>query len=75
VELRHLTLLPALARAVLAAPEHQDEAVVALQVRQAVQVAVLVGQLEVGQGPAGLQVLAHASLLGIGVPGMLSATR
>ena len=65
VELDHLALLLALARAVLAAAEHEDEAVVALQVRQAMQVAVLVGQLEVGQGHAGLEVLAHGLLLGM----------
>jgi hypothetical protein len=70
VELDHLLLLLALARAVLAAAEHEDEAVVALQVGEAMQVAVLVGQLEVGQGQAGLEVLAHESLLGIGVPGI-----
>jgi hypothetical protein len=64
MELDHVPLLPTLARAVFAAPEHEDEAVVALEVGEAVQITVLVGQLEVGQGPAGTQVLAHESLLG-----------
>jgi hypothetical protein len=64
VELDHVPLLPALARAVLAAAKHEDEAVVALQVREAMQLAVLVRQLEVGQCRARLQVLAHRSLLG-----------
>src|SRR4051812_37017918 len=69
VELDHLLLLLALARAVLAAAEHEDQAVVALQLRQAMKVAVLVGQFEVGQGHAGLEVLAHGLLLGSATPG------
>jgi hypothetical protein len=59
VEPHHLALLPALARAVLAAAEHEDQAVVALQVREPMALAVLVGELEVGQHHAGLEVLAH----------------
>ena len=51
----HLALVLALARAVLAAAEQQHHGVVALELRQPARHAVLVGQLEVGQGRAGGQ--------------------
>jgi hypothetical protein len=69
VEAQQLAVVHALARAVLAAAEVQDEQVVALQVRQPVQVAVLVAQLEVGDGRAGLEVPAHGRSLVVGGEG------
>jgi hypothetical protein len=62
-ELEHLALVLALARAVLATAEHQHHEVVALEVGEPVRRPVLVGQLEVGQGHARLQVAAHRGLL------------
>jgi hypothetical protein len=52
VQLDQLTLVLPLTRAVLAAAEHQHHRVVALQAAEPVHDAVLVGQLEVGQGHA-----------------------
>ena len=59
VEAQQLAVVLALARAVLAAAEVQHEQVVALQLGQPVHDAVLVGEREVGDGRAGLEVAAH----------------
>jgi hypothetical protein len=63
VEVEQLAVVLALARAVLAAAEVQDQDVVALELGQPVQLALLVGQLEVGDRCAWLKVLAHADVL------------
>jgi hypothetical protein len=49
----------ALARAVLAAAEQQDHRILALELGEPVQVAVLIWQFEVGQSHSGLQLCAH----------------
>jgi hypothetical protein len=64
VEAEQLAVHHPLARAVLAAAQVQHEEVVALEVGQLVHVAVLVGQLEVRDGRADLEVLAHEPSLG-----------
>ena len=65
VELDHLALVLALARAVLAAAEHAAPWQLSpCSSDSRCSVAVLVGQLEVGQRRAGLEVLAHGLLLG-----------
>jgi hypothetical protein len=48
-----------LARAMLAAAEHEDQRVVSLQLGQAVHHAVLVRQLEIRQGHSWLQLVGH----------------
>ena len=71
MELEHLALVLALARAVLAAPEHQHHDVVALQLREPVELAVLVGQLEVGQRRTDLHLAHGLSLVHSGrMPGI-----
>ena len=61
MEAQQLAVVLALARAVLAAAEVQDHRVVALQLGQPVHVAVLVGQLEVGDASSGLESLLMVS--------------
>jgi hypothetical protein len=65
VEAQKLAVVHPLAGAVLAAAEVQHERVVALQFREPVQSAVLVGQHEVGDRRPGLEVLAHRWLLSL----------
>src|SRR5215216_1720273 len=60
---RSIAMVHPLARAVLAAAEMQNEGVVALQLREPVHVAVLVGQHEVGDRRPRLEVLAHVRVL------------
>jgi hypothetical protein len=62
VEVQELAVVLALAWAVLAAAEVQDEQVLALELGQAVHGPVLVGELEVGDRHAGLEVAAHGAL-------------
>jgi hypothetical protein len=63
VEAQELAVVHALARAVLPAAEVQHERVVALQLGQPLQCAVLVRQQEVGDRRADVQVLAHGGLI------------